>query len=222
MANLTLSAEARSDTGKGAGRKMRRAGKIPAVLYGKGQEGTPLILESMDVSRLLATHGATTNILELELKDGGKSSKKNILIKEIQKHPFREEVIHLDLFEVSMDQEISVMVPIEVAGESEGVKAGGILEMKRREIEIVSLPDRIPDSILIDISALQIGDAVHVEEITPPEGVQIPFEANYTILSIVAPAAEPEPEEVEEEAVEGEEAEEKEAPEKEEEEAGEE
>lgn len=220
MAELRLSAEARSDTGKGAGRKMRRAGKIPAVLYGKGQEGIPLTLESMDVSRLLATHGATTSVLKLEFKDGGKNLKKNILIKEIQKHPFREEVVHMDLFEVALDQEISVMVPVEVTGESQGVKAGGILEMKRRELEIVSLPDRIPDSIVIDITDLQVGDVVHVGDITPPDGVRIPFEANFTILSVVAPAAEPE--EVEEEAVEGEEVEEKEPGEVEEEEAGEE
>jgi len=222
MANLTLSAEARSDTGKGAGRKMRRAGKIPAVLYGKGQEGVPLSLESMDVSRLLATHGATTSILELQFTEGGKSLKKNILIKEIQKHPFREEVIHMDLFEVAMDQEIAVMVPIEVTGEAEGVKAGGILEMKRRELEAISLPDSIPDSIVIDISALQIGDVVHVQDITPPEGVRIPFEANFTILTLVAPAVEPEPGAEEGEAAGAEAAEETETAEQEEEESGEE
>ena len=222
MANLTLTAQTRSDTGKGAGKKMRKAGKIPAVLYGKGQEGTPLTLESMDVSRLLSTHGATTSILELEITGGGTSSKKNIFIKEIQKHPYREEVVHMDLFEVAMDQEISVMVPVEVLGEPEGVSMGGILEMKRREIEITSLPDQIPDSIKIDVSSLQIGDSVHVEDIQPPDGVKIDFETNYTILSVVVPAAEPEPEEEAEEVVEGEEVEEKEAPEKEEEEAGEE
>lgn len=222
MANLMLTAEARSDVGRGTGRKMRRAGKIPAILYGKGKEGVPLALESADVSRLLATHGATTSVLELEVRESGKSSKKNILIKEIQKHPFREEIIHLDLFEVAMDKEISVMVPIEVTGDAEGVKAGGILEMKRRELEVVSLPDRIPGSIVIDISNLQIGDALHVEEITAPEGVRIPFESNFTILSLIAPSVEPEPEEEEEEAVEGEAAEEKEAPEQIEEEAGEE
>jgi large subunit ribosomal protein L25 len=222
MANLKLSAETRSDTGKNAGRKLRRAGKVPAVLYGKGQESVSLTLDTLDVTHLLATHGATTSILELEIKDGGRNSKKNILIKEVQKHPFREEVVHMDLFEVTMDQDVSVMVPVELTGEAEGVKMGGILEMKRRELEIVSLPDRIPDSIVVDISTLQVGDVVHVSDITPPDGVQIPYEANFTILSVVAPAAEPEPEEVEEEAAEEEAAEKAEAAEKEEEEAGEE
>ena len=121
MANLRLSAETRSETGKSAGRKLRRAGKVPAVLYGKDRDGVSLSLDNLDVTHLLATHGATTSILELEIKDGGKSLKKNILIKEIQKHPFREEVVHMDLFEVTMDQDVSVMVPVEITGEADGV-----------------------------------------------------------------------------------------------------
>ena len=190
MATLRLSAETRSDTGKGAAKKMRRAGRIPAILYGRGQEGVSLSLGNKEVSHLLANPGAMTNVLELEITDSGKSSKKNILVKKIQKHPFREEVLHMDLLEIALDQKISVMVPIELAGESEGVKMGGILEMKRRELEITSLPNQIPDTIVIDITELQIGDAVHVEDITPPDGAQISFESNFTVLSVVAPAAE--------------------------------
>ena len=223
MATLRLSAETRSDTGKGAAKKMRRAGRIPAILYGRGQEGVSLSLGNKEVSHLLANPGAMTNVLELEITDSGKSSKKNILVKKIQKHPFREEVLHMDLLEIALDQKISVMVPIELAGESEGVKMGGILEMKRRELEITSLPNQIPDTIVIDITELQIGDAVHVEDITPPDGAQIFFESNFTVLSVVAPAAEIEEEEAEEEEAEGEAAPgEEAAPEKEEEEGGEE
>ena len=223
MATLRLSAETRSDTGKGAAKKMRRAGRIPAILYGRGQEGVSLSLGNKEVSHLLANPGAMTNVLELEITDSGKSSKKNILVKKVQKHPFREEVLHLDLLEIALDQKISVMVPIELAGESEGVKMGGILEMKRRELEITSLPNQIPDTIVIDITELQIGDAVHVEDITPPDGAQISFESNFTVLSVVAPAAEIEEEEAEEEEAEGEAAPgEEAAPEKEEEEGGEE
>ncbi len=223
MATLRLSAETRSDTGKGAAKKMRRAGRIPAILYGRGQEGVSLSLGNKEVSHLLANPGAMTNVLELEITDSGRSSKKNILVKKIQKHPFREEVLHMDLLEIALDQKISVMVPIELAGESEGVKMGGILEMKRRELEITSLPNQIPDTIVIDITELQIGDAVHVEDITPPDGAQISFESNFTVLSVVAPAAEIEEEEAEEEEAEGEAAPgEEAAPEKKEEEGGEE
>jgi len=220
MATLRLSAETRSDSGKSAAKKMRRAGKIPAVLYGRGQEGVSLSLANKEVSHLLANPGAMTNVLELEITDSGKTSKKNILVKKIQKHPFREEVLHMDLLEIALDQQISVMVPIELAGECEGVKMGGILEMKRRELEITSLPDQIPDTLVIDITELQIGDAVHVEDITPPDGVQLSFESNFTLLSVVAPAAEIEEEEPEEEGEEEAAAEKEEAPEKEEEEGG--
>ena len=222
MATQKLTAEARSDTGKGASKKMRRGGRIPAVLYGKGREGMSLSLEGLDVSHFLATPGATTNILKLEINEGGKNLQKDVLIKKVQKHPFREEILHLDFLEVAMDQEISVMVPIEVVGESKGVKEGGILEMKRRELEVVCLPDRIPNTLAIDITELEIGDAVHVENIAPPEGVKISFESNFTVLSVVTPAVEAAPAEAEEEEeVEGEAKEEKEE-EKEEEEGGEE
>lgn len=221
MATQKLTAEARSDTGKGASRKMRREGRIPAVLYGKGQEGVPLSLGNKDVFQLLAHPGAMTNILKLEINESGKSQQKNVLVKKIQKHPFRDQVLHMDLLEVAMDQEISVMVPIEVSGESKGVKEGGILELKRRDLEVICLPGRIPNTLVIDITPLGIGDAVHVEDIVPPEGVKISFESNFTVLSVVTPAVEAAPEEAAEEGVEGEEREE-EAAGKEEEEGGEE
>lgn len=195
MATQRLTAEARTGTGKGAAKRMRKAGRIPAILYGKGQDAVSISLGGRDIFHLLSTPGATTNVLELEIDEGGKNQKKNVLIRKIQKHPFREEVLHLDLLEVAMDQELSVMVPIEVIGESKGVKEGGILELKRRELEVVCLPGKIPHTIAIDITHLGVGDSVHVEDIAPPEGVQIPFESNYAILSVVAPAVEAAPEE---------------------------
>lgn len=205
MAALKITAETREDSGKGVARKIRQSGRIPAVLYGKGQDGVSLSLDGYELNQLLGKPGARTSILELEVKDGGKSAKKNVLIKEVQKHPFKDLVLHMDLLEVAMDQEISVMVPIETVGIAKGVKLdGGILEMKRREVEISCLPSIIPDSITIDISDLEIGDSVHVEEIQVGEGITILHDVNFTILTIVAAAVEPEPGE----EVEGEEAEE--------------
>jgi len=214
MSTLKITAETRENSGKGVARKMRQAGKIPAVLYGKGQDGVSLSLDSYELGQLLSTAGAKTSVLELEIIDGGKDAKKNVLIKEVQKHPFKDIVLHMDLLEVAMDQEISVMVPIETLGTAKGVKLdGGILEMKRRELEIVCLPSIIPDSITIDISELEIGDTVHVEDVVVPDGITISHDVNFTIMTLVAPAVEVEPEE---EEVEGEEVEEVdgEAPEK--------
>ena len=216
MSALKITAEARESTGKGVARKLRQAGKIPAVLYGQGHEGVSLSLDSYELNLLLSTAGARTSVLELEVKGGGRSGRQNVLIKEVQKHPFKDHILHMDLLEVAMDEEISVMVPIEVVGTPKGVKIdGGILEMKRRELEIECLPNVIPDSITINIEDLEIGDTIHVEDLKVATGITIPHETNFTLLTVVAPAAEVEPEEELEEGEEGEEVEGEEAPEKE-------
>lgn len=195
MASLKLTAQTREGTGKGNARSLRRQGLIPAVLYGRGADVVSLTLRENEVSDLLATGQATTGVLNLEVVEGKKSTEKNVLIKEIQRHPYRDNIYHLDLLEVAMDQDISVMVPVEIVGESIGITMGGILEYKRRELEVVCLPTNIPDSIIIDISDMDIGDTVHVESIQPPAGVSIPFDTNFTVLTLVGAA----PEEIEEE-----------------------
>ena len=209
MAAMKITAEVRDGTGKGVARKLRQAGRIPAVLYGQGHEGVSLSLDSYELNKLLGTTGARTSVLELEVKGGGRSGRQNVLIKEVQKHPFREQILHMDLLEVAMDEMISVMVPLEIDGTPKGVKLdGGILEMKRRELEIECLPSVIPDSITIDVSELEIGDTIHVEDLAVPEGVSIPHDVNFTLLTVVAPAVEVEPEEELEEGEEPEEGEE--------------
>jgi len=195
MTSLKLTAQTRKTAGKGNARSLRRQGLIPAVLYGRGADVVSLTLSENEVSDLLATGQATTGVLNLEVVEGKKSTEKNVLIKEIQRHPYRDSIYHLDLLEVAMDQDISVMVPIETVGESIGITMGGILEYKRRELEVICLPTNIPDSIIIDISDMDIGDTVHVESLQPPAGVSIPFDTNFTVLTLVGAA----PEEIEEE-----------------------
>ncbi len=205
MATLKITAEARESTGKGVARKLRQAGRVPAVLYGQGHDGVSLSLDSYELNQLLSTAGARTSVLELEVRGSERSGRQNVLIKEVQKHPYRDQILHMDLLEIAMDEVISVMVPLEITGTAKGVKMdGGILEMKRRELEIECLPHIIPDSIVIDVTHLEIGDTVHVEDVTVPEGVSIPHDVNFTLLTVVAPAVEVEPEE----EVEGEEVEE--------------
>ena len=215
MATNKITAEVRGSTGKGVARKLRQAGRIPAVLYGQGHEGVSLSLDSYELNQLLSTAGAKTSVLELEVKDGSKGDKRNVLIKDVQKHPFKDRILHMDLLEIAMDEVISVMVPLEITGTAKGVKLdGGILEMKRRELEIECLPHIIPDSLMIDVTDLEIGDNIHVEDLKVPEGVTIPHDVNFTLLTVVAPAVEVEAEEELEEGEEGEEAA-GEAPEKE-------
>lgn len=207
METIKIVAETREDAGKGPARRLRQSGRIPAVLYGQGKEGISLTLSAHEISKLLAGFGARTNILELEVMEEGKESfKRNILIKEIQKHPYRETILHMDLFEVDMAEEINVMVPIETIGTPIGVTMGGILEMKRRQLEVFCLPGKIPDTLTVDISHLDVGDAVHVESIETPEGVRIPYDVNFTILTVVGITEEVEEVEEGEELEEGEEA----------------
>jgi large subunit ribosomal protein L25 len=213
MSTNKITAEVRESTGKGVARKLRAAGRIPAVLYGQGHDGVSLTLDSYELNQLLATAGAKTSVLELEVKDGGKGPRRNVLIKEVQKHPYKDIILHMDLLEIAMDEEISVLVPIEIVGTAKGVRMeGGILEMKRRELEIVCLPHIIPDTLTIDVTELEIGDTIHVEDVKVPVGVTITHDTNFTIMTLVAPAVEVAPEEeVEGEEVEGVEGE---APEK--------
>jgi large subunit ribosomal protein L25 len=199
MAAMKLTAELREGTGKGSARKLRQSGKVPAVLYGQGLEPTTLTLNAFELNNLLSKTQAATSVLTLDVQTGDKSMQKDVLIKELQRHPYREYIYHVDFQEVAMDEEISIKVPVETVGESEGVKMGGILEFKRRELEVTCLPGKIPDSIVIDISELQVGDVVHVESISPPEGVVIPYDVNFTILTVVAPRVEEEVVEEEEE-----------------------
>ena len=122
----------------------------------------------------------------------------------MQKHPVSRTVLHLDLYEVSMDQKIKVMVPVVTTGKSAGVEVGGTLQIIRRELEVFCLPDQIPENITIDITALEIGDSFHVEDLPLEDTVEIPADVNFTILTILSPTAEEE-EEVEGEEEEGEE-----------------
>jgi len=205
MSTLKITAEARESAGKGVARKLRQAGKVPAILYGQGHDGVSLTLDTYELNQLLATAGARTSVLELEVKGAERSGKQNVLIKEVQKHPYKDQILHMDLLEIAMDEVISVMVPIEITGTAKGVRLdGGILEMKRRELEIVCLPNIIPDMITYDVTELEIGDTVHVEDLPVAAGISIPHDTNFTILTVVAAAVEPEPEE----EVEGEEVEE--------------
>ncbi|TNF45313.1 50S ribosomal protein L25 [bacterium] len=208
MTAMKLSAQPRDGSGKGVARKLRRDGKIPAVLYRPGEDGLSLVVSDDEFAKLLAKGQAQASIIRLQVRDGKESTERDVLIREIQTHPFKKDVYHIDLQEITMDQEISVKIPVEIVGESIGVEMGGILEFKRRELEITCLPGKIPDSIVIDITELDIGDSVHVESIVPPEGVTIPHDVNFTILTVVgaAPEEEEEVEELEEE-VEGEAAE---------------
>jgi len=191
-----LSVEVREHTGKGMGRRLRAGGRIPAILYGRGRESVPISLDPRLLEKLLATSDAGMNTL-IDLAVAGRSdlAGRVVLVKELQRHPVRGSLLHADFYEVDLTKTIEVSVPIHVAGTAAGVALdGGILDQALRELEIECLPRAIPDQIDVDVSALMIGQSIHVRELSLPEGVKLLSDPDLSVVSVVAPAAEIVPE----------------------------
>jgi len=196
-----LVAEVRDATGKGVARKLRAAGRIPAVVYGRGTESRAISVDPKALVQLLQKGGAGMNTL-IELSVDGTA--KTVLVKELQRDPVRGRPLHTDFYLVDLDQKVEVSVPIHLIGRPEGVELGGILDHPLREIELECLPRAIPESIDVDVSALDVGDSIHVRDLELPEGVSVQSDVNLAVASVVAPVAVEEP--VAEEVEEGEEA----------------
>jgi len=196
---MNLKASQREAVGNGPSRVLRRDGKVPAILYGPKTEPMKLAIDKLELEPIFKSGAVAQKLLKLEIE--GADTVRNVMIKEMQKHPVSRTVLHLDLYEVSMDQKIKVMVPVVTTGKCVGVEMGGMLQIIRRELEVFCLPDQIPEKITIDITALDIGDSFHVEDLPLEGAVEIPADVNFTILTILSPTA------AEEEEVEGEEEE---------------
>lgn len=203
MNTIELKAETRTTRGNSPARALRRSGRLPAVLYGPGREPNMLSLICRDLENILKQGGMGRTILNLVLDDG--KTTKPAMIKELQAHPVSRELLHVDFYEVDMDRKIRVSVPVTTSGKSIGVEQGGMLQLIRRELEVFCLPNEIPGTITIDITNLDIGDAIHVEDIPTAGGVEIPHDVNFTVLTVTSRKVEAvEAEEVEEEVAEAE------------------
>ena len=208
MAQITVQAEAREQVGKGANRRLRAQGRLPAVLYGHGIESLAVSVEIRDVDQVLRSETGHNTIFKLHL---GENSN-DVLIKDYQLDPIKGTLVHADFLTVSMDEKITFAVPVQVEGTAEGVKAGGVLDLVLREIEMECFPADLPDHIPIDVSDLEIGDSIRVEALNiGTTKINLLSDPSLVVLSVVPPHVEKEPEEVEleeEELLEGEEAEE--------------
>ncbi len=196
---MNLKASPRQTTGNGPSRALRRDAKIPAILYGPKTDPIKLAIDKLELEPIFKSGAVAQKLFKLKIE--GTGGVRNVMIKEMQKHPVSRSLLHLDLYEVSMSQKIKVMVPVVTTGKSAGVELGGMLQIIRRELEVLCLPDQIPENITIDITDLEIGDSFHVEDLPLDETVEIPADVNFTILTILSPVA------AEEEEVEGEEEE---------------
>ncbi len=202
MAVNALVAEVRDATGKGVSRRLRAAGRIPAVVYGKGAESKAISIDPSALQRLLQGSGAGMNTL-IELSVDGTT--RTVLVKELQRDPVRGRPLHTDFYLVDLDQTVEVSVPVRLVGRAPGVELGGILDHPLREIELECLPRAIPESVDVDVSALQVGDSIHVRDLELPEGASVRTDGDLAVASVVAPVVVEEP--VAEEPGEGEEVE---------------
>ena len=205
MADNTLAVELREGAGKGVARKIRALGRVPAVIYGHGKATVSLVLDPSALESMLRGSSAGMNTL-IQLEGDASVSGKTVLVKDLQRDPVRGQVIHADLFEIDITERISVSVAVHITGTAEGVTMGGLIDHVLREIDLDCLPNAIPDEIVVDVTHLMVGDAIHVSDLEIPEGVHVRTHVDLPVVSVVTPAVEEEPEVEEgEELAEGEE-----------------
>lgn len=184
MKIVELKAEQRQRTGKNACRKVRLAGKIPAVLYGEKIEPEPIMVDARDF--YTKTHGEAGASVIFKLKvEGGKSH--DTIIKNIHRHPLKNSLMHIDFLKIALDEKIHAAVPVTLIGESPGVKAGGVLQHGTWEITVEALPKDIPEHIEIDISNLEIGTSLKAADLTAPEGVTILSDPEEIVVTCLQP-----------------------------------
>jgi large subunit ribosomal protein L25 len=179
----------RTATGNGPARALRREGMIPAVLYGPQTEPIKLSINTKELQHILKGENIGQALYNLTIEDD-EAVTKTAMIKELQTKPVSGDFIHVDFYEVAMDRKIIVDVPVVAIGRSKGVEQGGVLQIIRRELEVLCYPGEIPESIEVDVSDLDIGDSLHVKEIPLKENIEIAADTNFTVLTVSSPKAE--------------------------------
>lgn len=212
MATIQLDSKKRTKTGKGSARRLRSMGMLPVILYGPEISPIMLSIDYKQLEKILRGKSAESIIFDLRVDSNGKKYSKRVMIKEIQKDPVTRDYLHVDFYEISMEKELEVDIPVYLVNTPIGVSEGGILEHIRRELKISCMPKNLIDKIEIDVSGLDVGQSLHIEDVSFPPGLKSIEDGNLTIATVVAPTIEEEKveevEEVEEEEVEGAEREE--------------
>lgn len=191
---VKLSAQTRSASGRIGVNKLKRQGIVPAIIYGGKQQPQSLQVAARDINAILA-HATGENVLvELEIDDNGTKASRTALIQEVQHHPIGRAILHVDFHAISMDETIEAEIPIAPQGEPTGVKNfGGILEQNLRALEVECLPKDLPDVITVDVSALNIGDIIHVKDLQLPAGVTALNDEEIPVFAVAEPRVEEEP-----------------------------
>jgi large subunit ribosomal protein L25 len=203
VAEYQLDVELREGSRKSAARRLRASGRIPGICYGRDTDAVSVSLDPRALERLISTSEAGMNtLIDLRAAGDGNLEHKKVLLKELQRDPLSGQPLHVDFYAVDLEKTVTVSVPVHLVGTAHGVTMGGILDHSLREIEFECLPAAIPREIKLDVSALDIGQSVHVRDVPLPEGVELLSDPDLSILSVMMPAVAEEPTaEVEAEAV---------------------
>ncbi len=185
--DVELSASVRNQAGKGFARSLRRQDQIPAVLYGPKTPPVSLSISALRLEKLLRDLGEESKLLRLSVENGDVKETKNVLIREVQVHPFRRRFLHVDFYEVPLDRSIVVEVPVELAGESIGVKKGGALNLIRRTVSVRCLPGEIPERVPVDVSGMDLGATVHVGDLVSRVSCELAGDPALAIVTVTAP-----------------------------------
>lgn len=214
MEQIILSAKTRHTKGKGPARRLRTDNQIPAIFYGPNADPVLLSVSASELRQIMTKTSAESMILALQIESEDGRDTRTVMIKELQADPVKDTYLHADFYEITMDKELTLDLPVKLVNTPVGVTEGGVLQHIRRELTVSCLPDKLVEFIELDVSELDIGDSLHIADIELPEGIRTSQEDHLTVAVVAAPtvAAEPEEEE-EEELLEGEEQPEGEEPE---------
>jgi large subunit ribosomal protein L25 len=191
VAENELVVEVREGAGKGAARKLRATGRIPGVCYGRTLPSVGISLDPRVLEHLLAASTAGMNTLfQLRIAGVGDLDGKPVLVRELQRNPVNGWLLHADLYAVDLEQSIHVSVPLHITGSAAGVKMGGILDQALRTLDLECMPQAIPREISVEVSALEIGQTLHVRDIALPGGISLLSDPDLAVVSIVAPVVE--------------------------------
>jgi large subunit ribosomal protein L25 len=188
LKNVTLSAEKREGTGKGVARKLRQAGKIPAVVYGRDMDAIHIAVDGHEADLLFRSIPVDNTIIELKVE--GDKEPHQTLVREIQTHPWKGTLVHVDFLRIQAGVMVDVNVPLHLIGTPIGVKdEGGVLEQTIHDIPISCIPSAIPESIELDVSGMELNDVMHVSDLVVGEGVEIELPGERTVCSVSVPRA---------------------------------
>lgn len=190
MAQSNLNVSLRTDLGKGGARAARRQGLVPAVVYGKGLEPCSINVEPKALRQAIASEAGWNTLITLA--GDGPFNGRVVILKDLQLDAIRREPVHADFQVIDLTKKVAVMVPLHPVGKSAGEKLGGNLQVIRHELEVICLPSAIPAGIEVDVTALGIGDVLHVADINLPAGVEVPHEVNFTVITVTGHKAEEE------------------------------